>query len=717
MDVKDLKGKAEEELIMEGGAETTEDYSSADQAAANDGSGNIEEDEKPAAPIPMPAVGHTLDFPRKDTAYKKKESLPFDECYSNVWKNRPRNDGAERVAKWLAFVLAGIAIGITAFGMDQLEDALVSHNRTLLQYIIDKYTASSPTNAGLTFWLPIISFSLVCALLGTLAGLLTTYYGPGASGSGVAELIGYMNGINYPDFIGVNTQITKILGVTMAVASRLCIGKEGPLAHIGAIWGAAACYCPGLGFEFLRNDEFKRQIIAAGASAGVSAAFGAPIGGTLFAYEMSKPTVFWTFEMIWKTFTCCSVAVLVLAILQTLASGNVTDGFRGSTIKFGNQLADDKYENSYQVIPAALVIGVVGGLLGALFINVNTRMNALRKRLLTTNWIKPVETAIWSFATGFIFILAPYLIWSGDSSICAKNSELGSVSSDITYRGWCAEDEFDPNASIFWAAEGDIIKNIINDAVPVKAINQFYFLLIWYALTITTYGTNVPAGLFLPGMIIGCAMGRTLFSGSDAAGLIFVSDQLSADEQATQRQALTRSYIILACGGFMAGYTRMTYSLAVILMETSQDIEIFTPMIITIAVANQVGYFCTRSLYERATRGKQMPMLKDSIPPPCETVIASQIMSKSVVTLQNVDTVQNVLEACKTSHHAFPILNSRGNVVGLLPKNYALTLLDSRAFYRVDGLVDEDDDDVRDRTRSVGGTRASGSGGVGYKKL
>lgn len=36
----------------------------------------------------------------------------------------------------------------------------------------------------------------------------------------------------------------------------------------------------------------------------------------------------------------------------------------------------------------------------------------------------------------------------------------------------------------------------------------------------------------------------------------------------------------------MAGYTRMTYSLAVILMETSQDIAIFTPMIITIAIAN-----------------------------------------------------------------------------------------------------------------------------------
>jgi len=33
------------------------------------------------------------------------------------------------------------------------------------------------------------------------------------------------------------------------------------------------------------------------------------------------------------------------------------------------------------------------------------------------------------------------------------------------------------------------------------------FIIIWYLLTIVTYGVWVPAGLFLPGMIIGCAIG------------------------------------------------------------------------------------------------------------------------------------------------------------------------------------------------------------------
>ena len=81
-----------------------------------------------------------------------------------------------------------------------------------------------------------------------IAGIMTTYYGPGASGSGIAEIIGYLNGVNYPNFISIPTLLTKIIGVTFAVCGKLCIGKEGPLAHIGAILGLMAAYMPGYDF-------------------------------------------------------------------------------------------------------------------------------------------------------------------------------------------------------------------------------------------------------------------------------------------------------------------------------------------------------------------------------------------------------------------------------------------------------------------------------------
>lgn len=70
------------------------------------------------------------------------------------------------------------------------------------------------------------------------------------------------------------------------------------------------------------------------------------------------------------------------------------------------------------------------------------------------------------------------------------------------------------------STEGDIIKNIMDKNVVIKFWNMFVFLLVWYLFTITTYGTMVPAGLFLPGMIIGCALGQVLFQAMDFIGLI-----------------------------------------------------------------------------------------------------------------------------------------------------------------------------------------------------
>jgi len=87
---------------------------------------------------------------------------------------------------------------------------------------------------------------------------MTTYWGPGASGSGVAEIIGYVHGVNYPLTIDIKTLITKTFGVVLAVAGTLAVGKEGPLADIGANWGALVLYCGGPKLEFLHNDHKKR---------------------------------------------------------------------------------------------------------------------------------------------------------------------------------------------------------------------------------------------------------------------------------------------------------------------------------------------------------------------------------------------------------------------------------------------------------------------------
>jgi len=157
-------------------------------------------------------------------------------------------------------------------------------------------------------------YSGVAVFVVMIASYLTAFKAPGAAGSGNAEIIAYLNGVNYSGLIGWGTLVVKIVGVTLAVIGGLCVGKEGPLAHIGANIGAAVAYFPLPRFEYLRNDKNKRELVAAGCSAGVSAAFGAPIGGALFAYELSKPNDFWKFSVLWKSFFACSTAVFSAAI-------------------------------------------------------------------------------------------------------------------------------------------------------------------------------------------------------------------------------------------------------------------------------------------------------------------------------------------------------------------------------------------------------------------
>jgi H+/Cl- antiporter ClcA len=81
-------------------------------------------------------------------------------------------------------------------------------------------------------WLFLIGFAFVLACIATI---MTIYIGPGANGSGIAEIMAILNGVKYPGFIGFNTLFIKSFCVILAIAASLCVGKEGPLAHIGAI--------------------------------------------------------------------------------------------------------------------------------------------------------------------------------------------------------------------------------------------------------------------------------------------------------------------------------------------------------------------------------------------------------------------------------------------------------------------------------------------------
>ncbi len=125
----------------------------------------------------------------------------------------------------------------------------------------------------------------------------------------------------------------------------------------------------------------------------------------------------------------------------------------------------------------------------------------------------------------------------------------------------------------------------------------------WFIFTSLTSGTAVPSGIFLPCMIIGCGIG---FLYQQLHILIFPSKENSMDVE---------TMTILGATAVLSGATRMTYSLAVIMMETTQNVSLFLPIIFTLFSSyGAASILISKSIYAGALRSKNIPVLGKSIP-------------------------------------------------------------------------------------------------------
>jgi len=104
------------------------------------------------------------------------------------------------------------------------------------------------------------------------------------------------------------------------------------------------------------------------------------MGGALFIYELSRLNPMWKFDVLWKTFLTCGMAVFTAAACDNLLH-DIPISFSESALKFAKARPESDIPAS--VLPGAVIIGAISGLLGAFFLGVNFRLAKLRTKFLT----------------------------------------------------------------------------------------------------------------------------------------------------------------------------------------------------------------------------------------------------------------------------------------------------------------------------------------------
>lgn len=235
----------------------------------------------------------------------------------------------------LKLALAGLVVGALAGLFCCAFHLAVDHAVALRNAAV----VWSRESAGLA-WLVPVGLTATAAFF---ARWLVRRFAPEAAGSGVQHVEAVVQGEALP--VRRRALAVKFVGGTLALGSGLALGREGPTVQMGATLGEL------MGRRFGLEAGDRRALFAAGAGAGLAAAFNAPLAGAIFVFE----------ELIRRF----ELRVAVAALTACSAALAVMRAFIGERLEFSVPTFEMK------LFPGYLLFLVFGGLVGLLGVAYN----------------------------------------------------------------------------------------------------------------------------------------------------------------------------------------------------------------------------------------------------------------------------------------------------------------------------------------------------------
>lgn len=348
-------------------------------------------------------------------------------------KDKHKHNTHDTLFHWKSFrlklVFEGIAVGL-------ISGLIVVLYRYLLENLGAALTGVYHTLAERPIFIPI--WIVILVIMGYVVGLWVKKE-PMISGSGIPQVEGVL--LRKLEMNWWKVISGKFVGGVLTIGAGLSMGREGPSVQLGAAVGQ------GFSRIFNRIKIEEKYLITSGASAGLAAAFNAPIAGVMFALEE-----------VHKNF---SPLVLLSALAAALSADFVSSEFFGLKPIFN-------FKN-INVIPLRdyfylIILGIIVGFLGVAF---NTVLLKTQNAYSKQKWL-PKE----------FWIIIPLLI---------------SVILGI----------FLPQAL---GGGNDLVVSLVMGNFPL--IFLLGLLFVKFLFTMVCYGSGAPGGIFLPLLTIGALIGN-----------------------------------------------------------------------------------------------------------------------------------------------------------------------------------------------------------------
>ena len=316
-----------------------------------------------------------------------------------------------------------------------------------------------------------------------------------------------------------------------------------------------------------RNISDRRDFMAAGVSGGVAAAFGAPIGGLLFVAE--EIASHFDMDLGMQIFLCSTCACITVELLTSSFEGfEYTGGFgmikEDSAILFN---VNKQISVNVRMFPPTILLGVLGGLLGALFNTLCLTATDFRgkyiKKYQTLFLLEPVGLAA-VYITATIYIPTLFACQRSDCDGDPRSGEgcervgMALVSDGMAYGcpangGQDGASYYNPSATLMINSGEHVVKQLFArgfhyqfDYLPLLAM-----LFVYLPLSAYTNGIACSTGIVVPCLLNGALIGRIF-------GLLMTDMNGGVSDDETRQWIDPGAFALLGAASFFGGVARIT---------------------------------------------------------------------------------------------------------------------------------------------------------------